>query len=133
MRKILLFSTIGVVCATIAVSQIKRDREVITTVAAVTAPAASAPFQYVKTGTTVHAKGGAAIDLQVTNLSDKVATAWVLISRHFKDDGSAVSRSAKVVVVPEETNSGLAPGDAWYGKLQLPSADGPAPWITTWR
>ena len=126
MRKTLLFSTIGVACAMIAVSHINHGEETITTVATSTAPAGPVPFQYVKTGTTVHVQGGAAIDLQVTNQSDKVAIAWVLISRHFKDDGTAVSRSFKVVSLPEEPNSGLAPGDAWYGQLEIPSADGRA-------
>jgi len=126
MYKILLFSMIGVACAAIAVSQLDSGRDEVTTVATVARTAPPAPLQYLKLGTAVHPEGGATIDIQVTNLSEKVAIAWVLTSRHFGQDGSVVSRLSKVVAVPEEANSGLAPGASWKGKLHMPSSDGRA-------
>ena len=61
MRKVLLFSMIAVACASIAVSQVNRDRNVATTVANV---ARTAPLQHLKLGTVVHPEGGAAVDLR---------------------------------------------------------------------
>ncbi len=110
----------------IATSEGDSNRETITTVALESGVAPPAPLQCLKIGTTVHPEDGVAIELHVTNLSDKGAIAWVLTSRHFGRDGSVVSRSFKVVVLPEETNSGLAPGASWQGTLHIPSADGRA-------
>ena len=110
----------------IGTSEGDSNRETITTVAPESGVAPPAPLQCLKMGTSVHPEGGAAIELQVINLSDNVAIAWVFTSRHFGRDGSVVSRSFKVVVLPEETNSGLTPGASWLGTLHIPSADGRA-------